>query len=476
MMKKYPLIAVALLLLTCNIAAQETLRKSVCIVTPLYEEADKPQMLSLSLWFSKHQFRSEANMLAAYRRGTFGSGFVYQADNQLFVITNRHVVGYATQADIEFQVGRNSIRYDSCAVVSISNDFDLAAILLPSDADVLPLSLENRQVEEGEEVTTAGYPALAGKPSWQFGKGNVSNAMLYDTELTDENHYIVQHTAPIDGGSSGGPLLSSDNRVLGVNTWKAGERENVGLAIPAPYIKEFVASIASTDNRNAIWQTVMHLSTDELDRRFESVPDSVMQQIRESSTELLEPIERISAYVEAHPKQAKKRSAASSRGVGAQYDIHSNFGLSYSFSSPALHVHTAELYYSYIIHKYGIIGVDLRMNAVRAYYDEEIAGFYEEPYDVQAGISGGPHAGVQLPCRVGKAVYITPRAVYHYGIGTIETDKIQHLHIVRAGSDFSFGNRNLFTLGVYYQYMHATASYFNPHDLHGISVSLGFGM
>jgi hypothetical protein len=55
----------------------------------------------------------------------------------------------------------------------------------------------------------------------------------------------VQHTAPIDPGSSGGPLTWEDGKLIGVNTLKAIRRENVALAIPASAVAAAVQSAAS---------------------------------------------------------------------------------------------------------------------------------------------------------------------------------------------------------------------------------------
>lgn len=173
-------------------------------------------------------------------------------------------------------------------------------------------------------------------------------------------------------------------------------------------------------------------------------------------------------------QQAKKRSLASTRGIKAQYDIHSEVGLSYTYLFPAQHAHFAELYFSYIIHKYGIIGLDLGMNTLRSYYNADIAQYYDKPYETGTGIIGGPHAGVQLPCRIGKATFITPRLVYHYGIGAM--DGLQQFHNVRAGAQMSFGKNYLFTLGIFYQFTHTTNLLYTKPDLHGIGVQLCAGI
>ena len=98
---------------------------------------------------------------------------------------------------------------------------------------------------DGEEVWTAGYPGLFGNPSWQLAKGVVSNRRL-TVEAMGPPEYAVftQHSAPIDPGNSGGPLLTGDPRnpeslrVVGVNTWMVQGRQNANFAVHLDKLRE----------------------------------------------------------------------------------------------------------------------------------------------------------------------------------------------------------------------------------------------
>lgn len=123
---------------------------------------------------------------------------------------------------------------------------------LPDNLDLPTLSFASTSVSDGQEVFTAGYPGLGDKPAWQLGKGIVSNSAFFDEDLTkNDSLSLIQHTAQIDAGSSGVPLLVRNNdqensyRVVGLNTWKAVARENANFAIPAAEIERFCNTFMS---------------------------------------------------------------------------------------------------------------------------------------------------------------------------------------------------------------------------------------
>jgi len=66
----------------------------------------------------------------------------------------------------------------------------------------------------------------------------------------------VQHTAPIDGGSSGGPLTNESGALLGVNTMKLRGRENVALAAPGFAVAEVAHHAAELERlaQDAEWK------------------------------------------------------------------------------------------------------------------------------------------------------------------------------------------------------------------------------
>ena len=112
------------------------------------------------------------------------------------------------------------------------------------------LALAPTPAKDQQIVIATGFPGIIGKPSYQTTRGYVSNESFLLDDGTRPLVY-VQHTAPIDPGSSGGPLTDEAGRVLGVNTLKITGREAVGLAVPARYVASTLATATALAGRHA---------------------------------------------------------------------------------------------------------------------------------------------------------------------------------------------------------------------------------
>lgn len=219
------------------------LKQSVVLIEPEYAEM-RSFFSEYALPLSRSGFRGESRALMAYNRGISGSGVVVQRGDSLVLFTNRHVVGPARQVAVIVQNGKQKTTFRHCPVVAVSPLTDMAMIALPDSSGLEPIPLSDTPVQDADEVWAAGFPALGDDPSWQITQGTVSNSELYREELLGRQQAAIQHTAPLDAGSSGGPLLrkneAGDYSVVGINTWKAGYRDGVGIAIPLSAIQHFL--------------------------------------------------------------------------------------------------------------------------------------------------------------------------------------------------------------------------------------------
>jgi putative serine protease PepD len=171
-----------------------------------------------------------------------GSGFVY--DKRGDIITNQHVVDGATSITVKFWNGKT---YKAHLVGSDSST-DLAVVRVDAPSSLLhPLTLgDSSSVQVGDGVIAIGSP---------FGlEETVTSGIvsaLHRTMDAPNNYTIsdsIQTDAPINHGNSGGPLIDSAGRVIGVNAQiqsDSGGNDGVGFAIPANTVKSVVSQIAA---------------------------------------------------------------------------------------------------------------------------------------------------------------------------------------------------------------------------------------
>ncbi len=242
---KKTLLAVAAIF-SASIAFSQV-KNSVGIVREKFYDSHVEFLEELRDSLKNHGYDSYSKNVEAYLEGDFGSGFVFvDNDGTNYVVTNRHVVSQAESASVEFENADGSrTKYENLSVLITDDDIDLALLKFEGNAKPFKSSLKfySGTLKDAQDVYSAGFPGLAGEPAWQFGKGTVTNANARIKELIDPSiSTIIQHSAQIDGGNSGGPLLveskssASGYEIVGVNTWKAVGRDSTNFAIPAKLV------------------------------------------------------------------------------------------------------------------------------------------------------------------------------------------------------------------------------------------------
>lgn len=166
-----------------------------------------------------------------------GSGFIV-SENGL-IITNKHVVA---QQDATYNVRLNN--GDTFPVENIYrdplNDLAILKIKPQSQLKALPLG-DSSNLKLGQTTIAIGTPL--GEFTNSVTKGIISGLGRGITAgspfegFVEKLDNVIQTDTAISPGNSGGPLLDSSGRVIGVNTAVSSEGENIGFAIPVNIIK-----------------------------------------------------------------------------------------------------------------------------------------------------------------------------------------------------------------------------------------------
>lgn len=183
----------------------------------------------------------EHNILQPYKvpkqGGCMGSGFIISDDGEL--ITNAHVVNGATSIMLQMPAfGKHQFEVD---LIGIMPEKDFALLKFkPTDREMIKNTLgkmpvlalgDSDTVVRSQEILALGYPL--GQQSLKSTTGVISG----------RESGMIQMSAPINPGSSGGPSLNCKGEVIGINTSGNINAQNVGYIIPINDLKIFLKDL-----------------------------------------------------------------------------------------------------------------------------------------------------------------------------------------------------------------------------------------
>jgi len=218
------LLAVALLLTSASLAAAQApaaeknsaekiseLKRAVVIVTT-FDQQDKPLLQ--------------------------GSGFFIKTD---CIVTNMHVIKNAVHIRITTLAGKTSAVQ---SVIAADEKNDLALLRVESSPNDNILTLEEVAPVEGEAIVVVSNPQ--GSP-WKVTRGQVG--LLWEFGGSSGR---IQISASILPGSSGGPVVNEQGRVVGVAAMHIPSTEDLNFAVPAESLKALLhVSTSFASNRTA---------------------------------------------------------------------------------------------------------------------------------------------------------------------------------------------------------------------------------
>jgi S1-C subfamily serine protease len=162
---------------------------------------------------------------------SLGSGFVLRDG---LVVTNRHVIAGSARGYARL-VGKNA-KYEVAGTAAVDEANDLAIVAVRGLKAPALLLADSGKVAVGDDAYAVGNPqGLEGT----FSQGIVSAIRRM------EGGVILQITAPISPGSSGGPILDNMGRVIGIAVATFTGGQNLNLAIPSSYLASLVEKITT---------------------------------------------------------------------------------------------------------------------------------------------------------------------------------------------------------------------------------------
>jgi len=154
-----------------------------------------------------------------------GSGFL--VDGSGTIVTNHHVIEDAASARVYIQ---KKGWLPVTKVIGVRESRDLAIIRVDGK-DLPSLKLKTTLPKVGEKVYAIGSP---------HGLTNTLSDGLVSGLRRQGLITLIQTSAPISHGSSGGPLLNSAGDVLGVTSSGIFKGENLGFAVPAIWVSRLI--------------------------------------------------------------------------------------------------------------------------------------------------------------------------------------------------------------------------------------------
>lgn len=164
-----------------------------------------------------------------------GSGIVIAPDG--YILTNSHVVNAGKRLGVTFTDGNHV----EATLVGEDPTTDLA-VVRAGGAGLLYAKLgDSSQLRVGQLVIAMGNPFGFQSTVTTGVVSALGRALRGQNGRLIEN--IIQHTAPLNPGNSGGPLLDARGRVVGINTAIIMMAQGLGFSIPANTARQVVSQL-----------------------------------------------------------------------------------------------------------------------------------------------------------------------------------------------------------------------------------------
>lgn len=189
-----------------------------------------------------------------------GTGIVISKDG--YILTNRHVVEGATEAQVVMSDGTT---HENVKVVGTDTANDLAFLKIDGVSNLTAATLgDSSTVTVGQPVVaignalgqyqtsvTSGIISGLGRPLVAGDESGMSSESLSNLFQTD---------AAINPGNSGGPLVNMAGQIIGINTAIDQEAQGIGFAIPINDAKGLITSVTKSGKLSRAFLGVSYVS------------------------------------------------------------------------------------------------------------------------------------------------------------------------------------------------------------------------
>ena len=176
------------------------------------------------------QLASSIVMIAVHdRKGTLtstGSGIMIGKKG--FILTNCHVVKEG--ALFAVRIEDNDRVFMTSEVIKYNTDLDLAVLRIDKELKPLPVYDGRQKLVRGQRVVAIGSP---------LGLFNSVSDGIISGFRNIKNMNMIQFTAPISHGSSGGAVLNMYGEIIGISTAGIDSGQNINLAVDYENIRFF---------------------------------------------------------------------------------------------------------------------------------------------------------------------------------------------------------------------------------------------
>ena len=146
-----------------------------------------------------------------------------------YILTNNHVARGGRYYSVKIENDDNMYKTDE--IIKYNSLLDLAIIRIDRTLQPLPIYKGSKPLVRGQRVVAIGSP---------LGLFNsVSNGIISGFRMMNDVD-MIQFTAPISHGSSGGAVLNMYGEVIGISTAGIDEGQNINLAMGYEFINTFI--------------------------------------------------------------------------------------------------------------------------------------------------------------------------------------------------------------------------------------------